>query len=157
MKQVTYGTYQAPFGLIQLQFQDEILSGLELKTYEPLSYQFSMAEQKYIHALDAYFSGKLEKFTLPLFLDGTTFQKKVWTQIAQIDYGLTKNYGQLAELTGSHARAIGQACGHNPIPIFIPCHRVLGKTGLGGFSLGQDKDMLDIKVFLLQLEGVLCL
>jgi methylated-DNA-[protein]-cysteine S-methyltransferase len=100
--------------------------------------------------LDAYFAGRLTRFDLPLAPSGSAFQKRVWTAMAEIPYGETRCYGELAEVVGSAPRAIGRACGRNPIPIVIPCHRVLARTGLGGYSGAGG---LATKRHLLALEG----
>src|SRR4051794_24995726 len=84
--------------------------------------------------LDDYFAGKLTRFDLPLAPAGSPFERRVWTAMAEIRYGQTRCYGELAETVGSAPRAVGRACGRNPIPIVIPCHRVLARTGLGGYS-----------------------
>jgi methylated-DNA-[protein]-cysteine S-methyltransferase len=84
--------------------------------------------------LDAYFVGRLTRFDLPLAPDGSPFETRVWTAMREIPYGETRYYGDLATTIGSAPRAVGRACGRNPIPIVIPCHRVLAKTGLGGYS-----------------------
>jgi methylated-DNA-[protein]-cysteine S-methyltransferase len=108
------------------------------------------------HKMQAYFAGLLPHgFGLNISQKGTAFQKQVWQAIADIPYGQTRSYGDLAQLLHSHPRAIGQACGKNPLPIIIPCHRVVAKNGLGGFALSADDQHLQIKRFLLQLEGVL--
>jgi methylated-DNA-[protein]-cysteine S-methyltransferase len=102
--------------------------------------------------LDAYFEGRLRQFDLPLAPDGSVFQKKVWTALGQIAFGETESYGGLALRIGSAARAVGTACGANPIPILIPCHRVLGANGaLTGYS---GRGGLATKARLLALEGV---
>ncbi|MBE9521033.1 MAG: MGMT family protein, partial [Proteobacteria bacterium] len=76
------------------------------------------------------------KIQSPFIHAGTEFQKKVWTEIAKISYGQTRTYGELARAIGSpgSARAVGSACGANPVALIIPCHRVVGATGLGGFA-----------------------
>ena len=84
--------------------------------------------------LAAYFDGRLRDFDLPLAPHGTTFEGRVWAAMQAIPYGETRSYGELASVTGSAPRAVGRACGKNPIPIVIPCHRVLAKAGLGGYS-----------------------
>lgn len=81
-----------------------------------------------------YLAGRLRVFGLPLAPEGGRFQRTVWAFIHDIPCGATLTYGELAALTGSGARAVARVCGQNPIPILIPCHRVVGKTGLGGFS-----------------------
>jgi methylated-DNA-[protein]-cysteine S-methyltransferase len=103
--------------------------------------------------LQAYFDGRLEVFNLPLAPDGTAFQKQVWARMAQIPYGTVMTYGALAKAIRSAPRAVGGACGRNPIPIILPCHRVLaadrsltGYSGAGG---------TETKRTLLHLEGAL--
>ncbi len=103
-----------------------------------------------VHQLEAYFAGKLQSFDLPLHLAGTEFQKTVWRALQEIPYGETCSYGELARHIGKPQamRAVGAANGHNPIPVIIPCHRVIGADGsLTGFGGG-----LPIKKQLLDLE-----
>jgi methylated-DNA-[protein]-cysteine S-methyltransferase len=100
--------------------------------------------------LDAYLSGKLKKFSLPLAPEGTYFRQKVWQALTNIPYGQTASYKDIAESIGNPlaSRAVGQANNKNPILLFIPCHRVIGSNGkLTGYSGG-----LDIKMKLLALE-----
>ncbi len=104
-----------------------------------------------VRQLKTYFEGKLTEFDLPLVLDGTEFQLLVWKNLQKIPYGETISYGQLAKRVGNPdaARAVGLANGSNPIPIIIPCHRVIGSNGdLTGFGGG-----LPIKKKLLALES----
>ena len=101
--------------------------------------------------LNAYFDGKLEHFDLPLDPEGTEFQRAVWVEMTKIPYGQVKTYGNLSDTLSSSARAVGGACGANPIPIIIPCHRVVGANGkMTGFSGGEG---VEIKTQLLTLEG----
>ncbi len=103
--------------------------------------------------LERYFDGDIVPFDLPLDPPGSDFQRRVWRLMRAIPAGRTRSYGELARELGSAARAVGGACGANPIPILIPCHRVLAAGGaLGGYSgLGGT----ETKRFLLRLEGVL--
>lgn len=106
-----------------------------------------------IRQLNAYFNGKLTEFDLPLVPEGTAFQRKVWRALQAIPYGETISYGELARRIRqpTASRAVGAANGQNPIPVIIPCHRVIGANGsLTGFGGG-----LPIKQKLLALEGVL--
>jgi len=103
--------------------------------------------------LKEYFSGKLKKFDVPLDVEGTDFQLKVWNELKKIPYGKTKSYKEIAEKLGDakKIRAVGKANGQNPVAIVIPCHRVIGADGkLTGYAAG-----LDIKEKLLLLEGAL--
>ena len=102
--------------------------------------------------LAAYFAGQLHDFDLPLAPEGTPFEGRVWAAMRGIPYGETRSYGDLAGATGSAPRAVGRACGRNPIPIVVPCHRVLAKSGLGGYS---GEGGLATKQRLLALEGAL--
>jgi len=99
----------------------------------------------------AYFAGELEEFEMKLSLEGTPFQKRVWKAVARVPYGKTASYGQIARRLGKPdaCRAVGAANGSNPIPIVIPCHRIIGSTGkLTGYGGG-----LWIKEALLKLEN----
>jgi methylated-DNA-[protein]-cysteine S-methyltransferase len=103
--------------------------------------------------LDGYFFCGLRKFELPLKPEGTEFDKQVWQAMLDIPYGRTRTYGEVASEIGGTARDVGAACGHNPIPIFIPCHRIVGADGaMVGYSGGAG---VESKVALLALEGVL--
>lgn len=103
--------------------------------------------------LDEYFNKQRKVFDFEYEINGTAFQKKVWKALLNIPYGTTKTYKDIAEEVGSHPRAIGGAVGANPIPIFIPCHRVVGSSGkMTGFSGGEG---IPTKETLLKLEGVL--
>lgn len=100
--------------------------------------------------LEAYFAGELQQFDLPLAPQGTAFQQRVWAALRAIPYGATRSYGDIATQVGNPkaGRAVGAANGRNPIPIIIPCHRVIGSNGsLTGFGGG-----LPVKQALLQLE-----
>lgn len=84
--------------------------------------------------LRAYAAGQLTQFDLPLAPKGSDFQQKVYAAMSAIPFGKTRTYGEIATELGVSAQPVGQACGANPIPIIIPCHRVLSKSGIGGFS-----------------------
>jgi methylated-DNA-[protein]-cysteine S-methyltransferase len=105
--------------------------------------------------LERYLRDPRFRFDLPLAQAGTAFQRRVWAGIAAIPAGATLTYAGLAEKLGSGARAVANGCGANPIALVIPCHRVVGSHGLGGFMGGRRADALDIKRWLLAHEGVL--
>ena len=120
------------------------------KSYQEVNEDDSF-QKKIKKELLEYFEGKRRKFGIPLEVEGTEFQKKVWVEMAKIPFGETMSYGELAEKIGcpKGARAVGLACNKNKIPIIIPCHRVVGKNGnLTGFAGG-----LDVKAQLLKLEN----
>lgn len=100
--------------------------------------------------LHAYFDRELEAFDLPLAPTGTAFRLRVWEALRRIPFGVTRTYGEVANDVGGCARAVGQANRNNPLPILIPCHRVVAKTGLGGFTASGGTDT---KRFLLDHEG----
>jgi methylated-DNA-[protein]-cysteine S-methyltransferase len=105
--------------------------------------------------LRAYFAGQLREFQLPLDIEGTDFQKRVWGKVAAIPYGETRSYLQISTAIGSPraVRAVGAANGANPVPIVVPCHRVIGAHGtLVGYGGG-----LAMKRRLLELEGAMAL
>ena len=119
-----------------------------------LLFSFSKSEEYTLLLLKArteveeYLRGERKEFDLPLSPKGKKKKKKVWRELLKIKYGERVSYGEIGERIGSKAyRAIGNACGKNPIPLIIPCHRVVGKNNLGGFSLGIElkKKLLDIE------------
>jgi methylated-DNA-[protein]-cysteine S-methyltransferase len=105
-----------------------------------------------INQLKNYFLDPNFKFNLPLKLNGTPFQQKVWHALTKIPFGKTITYGELAKKLTTSPRAIGNACRANPIPIIIPCHRVIAKKSLGGFMGKTTGKFVDIKKMLLQYE-----
>ncbi len=140
---------ETPLGPLTLIFSSIGLTRILFGTmsgYEPAGISFEVAAQE----LDAYFSGKLSRFSVKLDPHGTTFQKRVWALLETIPYGETRSYGHLARLLGNVnlSRAVGRANGSNPIPIICPCHRVIGANGqLTGYGGGIHR-----KETLLQLE-----
>jgi methylated-DNA-[protein]-cysteine S-methyltransferase len=101
-----------------------------------------------------YLAGRLRAFDLPLAPAGSVYQRRLWRALQEIPFGETRSYGMIAHQLDSGPRAVGQACGRNPLPLLVPCHRVLAAGGkLGGYSGGNG---LATKRHLLQLEGVCC-
>ncbi|WP_207929212.1 methylated-DNA--[protein]-cysteine S-methyltransferase [Actinomadura sp. 6K520] len=155
----THVVVDSPVGPLTLMAQDGALRALymEVQRHRPPAETFgvpgdlhdepfaTVAEQ-----LTAYFAGELTKFDLPLTLNGTPFQKRVWALLQEIPYGETVTYGELAAELGkpSASRAVGLANGRNPIGVIVPCHRVIGSTGgLTGYGGGLDR-----KRYLLDFE-----
>lgn len=105
---------------------------------------------KAMNEINEYLQGERTSFDLPLAPQGSAFQQAVWQAMREIPYGETKSYGELAQAIGNPKamRAVGGACHRNPIPIVIPCHRVVAKKGLGGFGLG-----IEMKKVLLKIEN----
>jgi methylated-DNA-[protein]-cysteine S-methyltransferase len=147
---------ESPVGRLALEADGEVLTVVRwASTGERTRDKPSPVLKEAGRQLDRYFARKLQHFELPLAAKGTDFQKSVWKMMCEIPYGETATYGGMAMALGSGPRAIGMACGRNPIPIIVPCHRVLGSGGKeGGFSGGQG---LPTKRQLLAIEGVVLL
>lgn len=149
-----YAVYPTPMGDLYFIFDGSSLHSID--TQAPAGLTRQNLPVHWQQDMDAYFAGKLKKFAHPPSDRGTAFQQAVWQEIARIPYGQTTTYSAIAVKLASHPRAVGQACGKNPLPIVIPCHRVLGQNGqLGGFSMGDGSNNLNLKYFLLKLEGAL--
>lgn len=144
-------TVFSPFGDLSLFEEDDHLIVLEWGQAPQGKETPLLKEAK--SQLQAYFKGERQSFDLPLKPQGTPFQQKVWTEMRKIPFGETRTYGDLSTSLGSHPRAIGGACGRNPLPILIPCHRVVGANGhLTGYSGGEG---VETKEKLLKMEAAL--
>lgn len=149
--------YQAklltPFGMLGICCEADTLTGINfLESDATLQLPSQAFAREVCRQLQAYFIDPNFHFNLSLKLNGTAHQTKVWRAISAIPPGKTRNYGDLATLLASSPRAVGQACGSNPIPIVIPCHRVVSKSGIGGFIHQRGGNALDIKRWLLAYE-----
>ena len=113
-----------------------------------------LAGRRIVAALQGYFANPALPFEIPLVPAGTPFQQRVWAALRQIPPGTTWTYGELARHLDSAPRAVGQACRRNPIPIVIPCHRVVAQNGAGGYSGATSGPELGIKRWLLAHEGI---
>lgn len=140
----------SPVGRLTIDEADDAIAAIRWAAGPPSNGSPLLAEAA--RQLEAYFDGKLSRFDLPLAPSGTPFETRVWAAMQTIPYGETRSYGDLASAIGSAPRAVGRACGKNPIPIVIPCHRVLARGGLGGYS---GDGGLATKTRLLALEGAL--
>lgn len=145
---MTQLSFHSPVGDLTLSEEDGEIVSLDWG-WSPLSEENPFLRRAKA-LLDEYFDGKNPSINLPLKPHGTAFQKKVWQQMRAIPYGKTKTYSEIAKNIDSHARAVGMACGLNPIPLLIPCHRIIGKNDqMTGFSGGEG---VETKKFLLDLE-----
>jgi len=139
-------TLPSPYGKLTLTEVDSQISALRWGGFGDAS---TPALLKAAQQLSEFFAGQRQVFALPIaFRPGLL--GKVMQAMCAIPYGQTRTYGDLARVLGVSAQAIGQACGANPIPIIVPCHRILGANGLGGYSGGGG---IETKVELLKLEG----
>ncbi len=149
--------YQAklplPFGVLGIRCDDHALTGIDfLPATEKTQCATSALAKLVCEQLQRHMEDPDVRFTVPLKLSGTAFQQEVWQAVRNIPRGETRSYGALAAELKSGAQAVGQACGANPIPVVIPCHRVVSKAGLGGFMRGTSGMSLDIKRWLLANE-----
>lgn len=157
MNHIYYSRFESPVGPLLLAGSRE---GLRLVSFgtgkrsKGVQQEWRRDDAEFVNVvkqLKSYFAGELRNFELPLLPEGTYFQKSVWTELRNIPYGETVSYQELAKRVGKPkaARAVGAANGANPIPIIIPCHRVIGGDGsLTGFGGG-----LPLKRKLLELES----
>ena len=144
-------SFNTPVGILSAFEEDGKIVALEWGRV-PESSPSALTEEA-VRQLKAYFDGALRRFDLPLDPPGSAFQRAVCEQMCQIPYGERRTYGDIARVLGKPAQAVGGACGRNPIPIIIPCHRVVGANGaMTGFSGGEG---VETKIWLLQLEGML--
>ncbi|WP_342662828.1 methylated-DNA--[protein]-cysteine S-methyltransferase [Nocardioides insulae] len=148
----------SPVGRLRLIEQDGAISAIEFEPHDDRRVRGPRADDHPLlvecaSQLAAYFAGELTDFDLPLAAEGTEFQHLVWAELRRIGYGSTATYGEIAARLGKSnaaSRAVGLANGRNPIPIVVPCHRVIGADGtLTGYAGGLDR-----KRVLLALEGV---
>lgn len=144
----------SPIGMLGIKLLDQQLSNIDFVTNTKKTLIPNTALEKKITAqLQNYFADPQFKFDLPLQLKGTPFQQKVWQRLQKIPMGTTITYGELAAELKTSARAIGNACRTNPVPLVIPCHRIVAKNGLGGFSGKTSGPQLTMKKWLLAHEG----
>lgn len=145
----------APFARIGLRMADEAVSVLDyLPANTPEQPPADAATTQVVAQLQAYFHDPRAPFTVPLRPEGSAFQQRVWAALRALPPGAVLTYGELAKQLTSAARAIGGACRANPLPILIPCHRVVSQQGLGGYAGAVTGDPLAIKRWLLRHEGV---
>jgi methylated-DNA-[protein]-cysteine S-methyltransferase len=140
----------SPLGTLLLTEEDAFLTGVAWND-DAAAVEDTPLLRETARQLDAYFAGRLRDFDLPIHLKGSSFQRSVWEAMLRIPYGETRSYGDVATALRSAARAVGGACGRNPIPIIVPCHRILAASrAIGGYSGGGGTES---KRLLLALEG----
>lgn len=123
-----------------------------LSTSIPLIPPNSLAAKRIISKIKKYFCDPNSKFNLTINLSGTVLQQKIWRLLRTIPVGATITYGELAKIIKTSPRVIGNACRRNPVPIIIPCHRVVAASGLGGYCGKTGQTTLKIKMWLLNHE-----
>jgi len=148
---IFYDIFESPIGLLYLIFSGGFLVGISFKKPSHIAFKKGVAPEDFKKELTAYFQGSQANFTQKIkFLKGTEFERVVWSILREIPYGETRTYKWVAERMGKPlaTRAVGRALSKNPIPIVLPCHRVIESDGsLGGYSSG-----VNIKRRLLELE-----
>lgn len=157
MLELYQAKYPAPFAVLGVRTAGNLLINIDylprgVATLSPLN---PLAE-KVCRQIERYLDDPGFRFDLPFGFNGTEFQCKVWRAICKIPSGGTLTYLDIAGKLATAPRPVGGACGANRIPIVIPCHRVVGRNGLGGFMKARDGFPLDIKRWLLRHEGVSC-
>jgi methylated-DNA-[protein]-cysteine S-methyltransferase len=153
--QILDAVVSSPVGRLGIQMQDKALSGLIFLSGR----QQLVAPEKgragdVLRALQAYFDDPRRLPDVDLQLSGTPFQCRVWQELCSIPVGKIITYGALARRLESSARAVGNACRRNPVPILVPCHRVVAARGLGGFAGSRRGRLIGVKRWLLKHEGV---
>ena len=143
----------APFGRVGFVLDGDALVDISfLDTSAPLSPPRTAQARKVSRTLRSYFASPRARLRLPLKLSGTAFQQRVWRALQRIPAGRTLSYGALANKLDTSARAVGNACRANPIPIVVPCHRVVASNGVGGFMGKRSGSPLNLKHWLLEHE-----
>lgn len=147
---------RAPFAHLGVRLIDNKLAAIdfieskkEIKPADESTAHVCKQIRRYLDHPDAN-----KPFDIACALSGTPFQNRVWNELKKIPSGEVVTYGELAEKLGTSARAVGNACRKNPIPVVIPCHRVVSATGIGGYAGDTSGDLLKIKSWLLQHEGL---
>lgn len=146
-----------PFASIGLRFDKDVLVAVEYVepglTVKPANAKASNACKQILDYCSKTLPGMI--FDLQLSAMGTSFQRRVWKELQKIPVGEVVTYGDLAKRLNTSARAVGNACRRNPLPVVIPCHRVVSKTGLGGYSGRTSGELLRIKEWLLKHENAI--
>lgn len=150
---MSHALVDTPLGPIGLSWEGETLTGVDLEPEPDDGRPGDTPPKSVTRQLAQYFADGHGTFDLPLALTGTEFQRRVWSLMRAIPAGQTRTYGSIASELGSAPRAVGQACRANPFPIVVPCHRVVGAQGLGGFAGDTSGRRLAVKRWLLRHEG----
>lgn len=143
----------APWRYLLVTMQDDVISGIEYSKRGVPGKQADMPAKTVFDTLAAYFTEARDLSKVPVSTSGTEFQTRVWLALRDIPLGQTRTYGELAAQLGSGARAVGNACRANPIPLVIPCHRVVAASGEGGFMGRTRGEAMSVKRWLLAHEA----
>lgn len=144
----------APFGLVGIRMRGHALAAVELEPrIRRITPPANAAARQAATVLNRYFKNPACTPSLELAIGGTPFQQRVWRALSRIPPGTTLTYGALARSLGTSARAVGGACRKNPVPVVVPCHRVVAVAGAGGFMGQRSGRALEIKSWLLRHEA----
>ena len=147
------GYLSTPFGGIRVRASDnEILEVIFSKEAARDNFPEDSIVSNFFKQIKVYFADPKSTFSIDYRANGTSFRERVWHEISLIPSGSTRTYGQIANKLGSSARAVGMACGDNPVPLLIPCHRVVAKSGIGGFNHSIGHFEKSVKLWLLNHE-----
>jgi methylated-DNA-[protein]-cysteine S-methyltransferase len=152
---MSYALIDTPLGPIGLSWESATLTGVDLEPSQAPAAATEPPPVDIARQLAAYFADGRSGFDLAVAMAGTPFQCRVWSAMRAIPPGQTRTYGDVARELGSAPRAVGQACRANPCPIVVPCHRVVGVQGLGGFAGDRSGHRVAVKRWLLNHEGAL--
>ena len=143
---------KTPIGNLAVEYEGDFVTGVHATQTRTAVAKEPFAREVQ-EQLQAWFAGRLQKFEIPfLFPEATDFQVRVWDQITKIPFGTTQTYGEIARKIRSGPRAVGNACRRNRLLLIVPCHRVVGVTGLGGFMGDADGSLVRRKQWLLDHE-----
>ena len=148
---------KTPFGFLGIQCDASAITGIDFLSEAPsvakMTEEGHDLMNKIHQTIEQYLIQPHAPLEIPInVVRGTPFQRQVWAALCQIPTGVTLTYGDLAKKLGSGPRAVANACGANPIPLLIPCHRVVAAKGIGGFMKGKTEQSLNIKRWLLNHE-----
>ncbi|MEE9354340.1 MAG: methylated-DNA--[protein]-cysteine S-methyltransferase [Methylococcaceae bacterium] len=145
---------QTPLGLLSLQSQGEVLLNADWLVVKDIALQFPATSflQQVVVQLDGFWQNSRYDFVIKVLKKGTSFRLNVWQALCQIKAGKVITYAELAKVLATGPRAIGGACKHNPFPVFVPCHRIISASGIGGYAGAIDGPLVSIKEGLLAHE-----
>lgn len=147
--------YDTPAGQLVLLTQGKVLCSIEWLIATSSRQKCQPLPENLKKQLDYYWLAPNIDITLPLLRQGTAYQQSIWTALRLIPVGQTKTYGELAKELKTGPRALANACRNNPFPLIIPCHRVLAKSGIGGYAGAVSGRLIDIKKKILQHEKLI--
>ncbi len=148
--------YAAPFAVLGIATDGNFVTSVRyLPRGTPQVAPHDRIAERACREIERYLADPAYVFRVPYHLQGTLFQRRVWREIEKLFLLKTTTYGVMARHLGSAARAVGGACGANPVPLIVPCHRVLSANGLGGFMGGREAFPLSVKRWLLAHEGLI--